>query len=367
MTATESRYIVLKRLTKEIIGPGSDIFICKDDFTDEIIEGKPLQRYFSAILFPKQVQNNSEDKGENELIDDDTAEELDDIEIKNTDNSDEKQSEESEEDDNDKTNTQPKYTSNSFFPSHYGITFSIAENCKAFKVEINFGTYIRAKYEEIKLPYHGGEVHYLSKHGIEQFVSFDPENKILFQPTKLQRIQNKQLNPDWIIFTDAIKSLKKETSNDLALIKSINKLFFKDKYKRVNHKIETEINIDSIIGADNNHLEMKIADLPNNDFENLPKELKENLKLHLRYSKHNGKHFVKIVLENQCQIEKKSFTISKEKVNQISCFQTEIKIFCDDLLEFRDYQKHQFKTDEDQMLDYLYRDKLAFGIGHNAS
>ena len=49
MTPAASREIVLRRLTKEIIGPGSDVFICKEDYSDEVIEGKPLHRYFSAI------------------------------------------------------------------------------------------------------------------------------------------------------------------------------------------------------------------------------------------------------------------------------------------------------------------------------
>jgi len=367
MTASESRNIVLKRLTKEMIGPGSDAFICKDDCSDEVIEGKPLQRYFSAILFPKQVQNNSEDKGENEVIDDETAEEIDDIEIDTEKITDEKKIEESEEDENDKTDTQPKYTSNSFFPSHYGITFSIAENCKSFNVEINFGTYSKAKHEEIKLPYNGSEIHYLKEYGIEKYVSYDSENKWLFQPNKIQKKKDNIYTADWLIFKDATKSIKQKTDKDLALLKSIDKLFLKDTWKRSEHKIIAEININSIIDSENNHLELKFSDLPNCDLEKLPKELKEYLKLHLKYSQHNGKQFIKVVLENQCQIEKSKFTVSKEKVNQLSCFQTEIKVFCDELLEFRDYQKHPFKTDEDQMLDYLYRDKLAFGIGHNTS
>ena len=53
MKPKEGRDIVINRVRKEIIGPGSDIFLCNADYTDEIIEGKPLQRYFSAILFLK--------------------------------------------------------------------------------------------------------------------------------------------------------------------------------------------------------------------------------------------------------------------------------------------------------------------------
>lgn len=374
MTPSENRDILLKRLTKEIIGPGSDIFLCKEDFTDEVISGKPLQRYFSAILFPKQIQNNPEDKGENEVVDDEIDVEIDDTdlytvvdEVEEKEDTNKIPEDETDKDETDKTDTLPKYSANSFFPSHYGITFCIAKDCKTFKIEISFGTYIKANHNEIKLPYCGDEVYYLSQYGIEQYISYDTENKLLFQPNKLQRTKGKKWTPEWISLTEAIKLLKKETSNDLALSKAIEKFFFKDKYKRIDHKIETEIYTNSIIECKNQHLELLLAEISDVQTGKLPKELQENLKLHLKYSNHNGKQFVKVVLENTCQIEKNKFLVSMEKVNQLSCFQTEIKVFCNELEPFKDYKNHLFKTDEDQMLDYLYRDKLAFGIGHNTS
>ncbi|MBK7097759.1 MAG: hypothetical protein IPH58_04670 [Sphingobacteriales bacterium] len=51
MSVKENRDIVIERVRKEIIGPGSDRFIWKEDCSDEIIEGKPLQRYFQAFCF----------------------------------------------------------------------------------------------------------------------------------------------------------------------------------------------------------------------------------------------------------------------------------------------------------------------------
>ena len=67
MSVKENRAILLERVKKEIIGPGSDIFQCSEDFSNEIIEGKPLQRYFSGILFPKQLQPNGSDNGQEEM------------------------------------------------------------------------------------------------------------------------------------------------------------------------------------------------------------------------------------------------------------------------------------------------------------
>ena len=73
MKPKEGRDIVINRVRKELIGPGSDIFLCNADYTDEIIEGKPLQRYFSAILFPKQIQSNPDDNGSDETTEEESV------------------------------------------------------------------------------------------------------------------------------------------------------------------------------------------------------------------------------------------------------------------------------------------------------
>jgi superfamily II DNA/RNA helicase len=198
-------------------------------------------------------------------------------------------------------------------------------------------------------------------------VQYDVENKVLFQVGLLQRIKDKQINPDYLFFQDALMDLRNETSNELGLLKSINKLFFKDKYKRNDNKVELEISIDEILKSENQHLELKLAEQPNCDSSKWHKALKDGLYLHFKIYSDSDKYFIKVVLENKCEIEKNKFSVSKEKVNQVSCFQTEIYVECANLLPFRDYKKHLFKTDEDKMLDYLYQNKLAFGIGHNTS
>jgi hypothetical protein len=368
MKPKEGRDIVIDRVKKELIGPGSDIFLCKSDYTDEIIDGKPLQRYFSAILFPKQIQTNAEDNGADETTEEESVVDIVDlVENDSQSNIHASKDESLEEDEIDQTDTQPKYVSKSFFPSHYGITFSAEKSCKIFKTEINFGNYSKAKFTDIKLPYQGGELQYLEKFGLNQFVQYDDENKVLFQVDLLQRIKDKQINPDYLFFTEGLKSLRNETSNDLGLLKSINKLFFKDKYKRNDNKIELEISIDEILKSKNQHLEIKLSDQQNCNSEQWHKALKEVLYVHFKIYSDSDKYFIKVVLENKSEIDKNKFSISKEKVNQLSCFQTEIYVECTNLLPFRDYKKHLFKTEEDKMLDYLYKSKLAFGIGHNTS
>lgn len=373
MNSEENRNIVIDRVRREIIGPGSDIFQCNDDFSDEIIEGKPLQRYFSGILFPKQkidgeIENpENEFKNENNTNDEDAdeseninrEEDIGNINAVNNDDIGE---------DNDGTDTQPKYTANTFFPSHFGITFSVDKTCENFKALISFGNYIKAKPEEIKISYSGEGINLLAEHGLNNVVTFDDKNKTLSQTKKIQRTKEGKLTVEYLSFQDSLKSLRQNTSNDFALYKVISKLFFKDKYKRNNNRIELEISIADILSAPNQHLQLILSEQPKCDTENWSKELKENLVFHLKlYSNYSNKYYIKAIIENKTQIPKDKFSLSKEKVNQVSCFQTQIEIESDKLLPFRDYKQDLYKTDEDKMLDYLYREKLAFGIGHNTA
>lgn len=119
MSIKGNRNIVIERVQKEIIGPGSDLFQCKEDLSDEVIDEKPLRRYFSGILFPKQLQPSlsGDDDLEMRVEDSDDVTDFDSnfAEPESTVN----EISEVGEDETDKTDTQPKYTSNTFFPSHF--------------------------------------------------------------------------------------------------------------------------------------------------------------------------------------------------------------------------------------------------------
>lgn len=368
MSTKENREIVIERIKKELIGPGSDMFQCKEDFSDEIIEGKPLQRYFSAILFPKQLRADESDNGEQEMKDEDadnpTELLTDDDDPEVTD----KEIHEEGTNEKDKTDTQPKYTSNTFFPSHFGITFSVDRASEDFKVNLSFGNYKKANYSEIKIPYSGEGKHLLEEHGLNHYVDFNEEAKVLFQTKTIQRTKDGKRTAEYQAFQDSLKSLRQATSYDFVLVKAISKLFFKDKYKRNDNRIDLSVSISDILSAENQHLEIKLADLEGCNSENWSKELKESLYIHFKlYTNYPAKYYIKAVIENKALIPKDKFSLSKEKVNQLSCFQTQIEIESNHLLPFRDYKPHLYKTDEDKMLDYLYRDKLAFGIGHNTA
>ena len=97
--------------------------------------------------------------------------------------------------------------------------------------------------------------------------------------------------------------------------------------------------------------------------------MKNNLHIHLKlYDRPDKqKFFIKVVLENGYAHPKNKFSSVNETLNQLCLFQTEIKVSGNALVPFNDYKAHLYKSDEDQMLDYLYREKKAYGIGHNTA
>lgn len=146
-----NREKVISRVQKELIGPNSDLFECADKlyFSDEVIADKPLLRYFSGILYPRQtaIGDFVEDDDENEETPLEVEEETN---VSDTENNNNETTAEPKEDDK---NTQ--YSASTFFPSQYGISFAVSSECPEIKIKISFGNYKKAKTKEIALSYSG--------------------------------------------------------------------------------------------------------------------------------------------------------------------------------------------------------------------
>jgi superfamily II DNA/RNA helicase len=352
---------VISRVQRELIGPGTDLFECsdKDNFSDEIIADKPLLRYFSGILYPKQtaIGDFVEDDDENDETPIEVAEELSDeiVERGNLDTP----AAESKED-----NKETAYSASTFFPSQYGISFAISKDCPDLKIKISFGNYKKAKSKEIALPYGGDSIELLNDFGLQQFVVYDAENKLLKLPKELAKAEKQ-------IRSSCLNSLGREhRSSDL--YKTLTKLFFKDKYKRYDNVIETIISLNAVKNAENQHYKTLLFEIEGVDCDNWWKSknetLKDNLTLHIKlYEQTNNKYIVKIFIENTLLFPRAKFSIAKETLSQACLFQTEIKVETPYLQPFNAYKNNFYKSPEDRMLDFLYREKLSYGIGHNTA
>ena len=368
MNTYENRETVIARVKKELIGPGSDIFHCQDatHYTDEVIEGKPLMRYFSGILFPKRKLNNgdtdvneydneTDETNPDNVSDDDKVFEDD---IPNIEQLDSTSIEEKGE---------MQYTANTFSPSQYGISFAASVECKELNVNLSFGCYKKAKGQEISLHYDGDSIELLSQFGLSQYVSYDKESKLLILPKEPTSEEKKIRN--------AILNQMKQDYGNTGLYKAIFKLFFKDKYKRINNNITVKISIQDVLSEPDDYKKILLSSIRGVDTSKwwegkigkVELKLADSLILHIKAYPRNDKLIFKAILENTLSFPQDKFSLANEALNQICLFQTEIKVESDCLVPFSEYKDVLYKSQEDQMFDYLYRQKLAYGIGHNVA
>ncbi|HNY05001.1 MAG TPA: helicase-related protein [Candidatus Egerieousia sp.] len=353
---------IILRVQKELIGPGSDLFECSDkiNFSDEVIADKPLLRYYSGILYPKQlaiVDNAIEDDDES----DETPIDLVQEEIPIEENINEKNTTTTSKEDG---KDEIQYSANTFFPSQYGISFVVSKECPEIKIALSFGNYKKAKVKDITLSYDGDSISLLEDYGLLQFVQYNSEKKILTLPKELDKASK-------IVRTKCLNALG-ENHRDSSLYKTLRKLFFKDKYKRYNNKIETIFPIEIIKSAKNYHYKVLLSKLKdvNSDFwwSSKKEVLKDNLWLHIKlYNQKNNTYVIKVFIENTLLFPRTKFSIAKESLNQVCLFQTEIRIETPFLQPFNDYKSNLYKPQEDRMLNFLYREKLSYGVGHNTA
>ena len=356
----DNRERIISRVQKELIGPGTDLFDCSDkiNYSDEIIADKPLLRYFSGILYPKQtaIGDFIEDDDENDETPIEISEDINENVVKNDDTLHITTPKED--------NKDIQYSASTFFPSQYGISFAVSSDCSELKIEIAFGNYKKAKAKEIAIFYNGDNVELLEQFGITQFVEYDSENKLLKLSKDLTKAE-KQLR-------SACLNLLRKEHRETFLYNTLTKLFFKDKYKRYDNRIKTTIPIEAIKKTDNQHYKTLLSTLPNVNSENWWKAKSESLKdylwLHIKlYEQPGDKYVVKIFIENTLLFPRTKFVIAKESLNQACLFQTELKVETPFLQPFNEYKNNVFKNEEGRMLDFLYREKLLYGIGHNTA
>lgn len=350
-----NRDIVILRVEKEMIGPGSDIFFCQDskNNSDEVIGDKPLSRYFSGILFPKQnglvefIDNDDENEetplSEEDYIDSNLSEEQNDV-YGDTVN----------ENENDNT-----YSANTFFPSQYGLSFMVSKECEELDIVVSFGNYRKAKYNEVALPYSGESIELITKYSLDNYVEYDSQKRLLIIKKELSKSDKQNL------------SLLARDYRDNILYKTLRKLFFKDKYKRYDNIINFVCPNENVINAENRHYKVLLSSIDGVCckmwWKSNTEKLSDNLFLHVKLYDDNDNYIVKVFIENTLLFPKRNFSLAKESLNQACLFQTKIQVKTDYLRPFNSVKNNIYRTEEDRMSDYLFRRKLSYGIGHNTS
>ncbi len=357
---SEARDIYTDRIKRELIGPGSDIYLCSEDYIDEIIDGKPLTRYYSGILFPPKqeiIEDDpdlfSEDNGE---INEEPQEiiHVGKEEIKN-------ENEITKIDEEEETF---KLTSKLYFPTNIGLTFCVNQNVHELEVNLSFGTYKDSSANKIGIKYNGEGIELISKFGLQEHIEYDATSKVLFLKKKLEgkKKRNKK-SGDYLILDSCLKNFASEISRDHTLLRHIKKLVYgKDKWQRISHNYNFKIRIDK-------SGKYTLEDLAV-DFSKLPNNLSKGIILYIKVFQDNseGKKFVKLLLENKAAgIKAKKYIPNNEKLNKSCLFQVEITAHSDKLLPFDKKSENEFISEEDKILNFLYEDVKSYGIGHGVA
>lgn len=355
-----ARDIFQKRIEKGLLGPGSDIFIDEKDKKEEIISDFPLQRYYTGVLFPEQVRvetqtEKDDNEVNNETDSDETDTQNDSVEEKDTEEGNYKSKNKGE-----STDDELKVSQNTFFPSNIGLTFCIENTIKELDVEFNFGLYSQIS-KDVKIK--------ISKRDFDKFINhstFPFKNIISYEDGYMilkRKLEGKSRAPrteEFAQFDDFKKSDEYKDSPLPSIFHHFEKLLGRT-WERENISIKEKISISDISA-------------PNTIFErNLKKKTSDYLRASYTVKTYNIKQnpnntYVKIQLANTSDKHPSNqFSNAKELLNQKCVFQAEIKVNTKELKPYKSHIELNPLDKEAEVLNYLYKDKFSYGIGHNCS
>jgi hypothetical protein len=357
-----ARDIFQTRIKNGLLGPGSDIFVFEKDISDEIIADYPLQRYYTGVLFPEREKvktldekadaeiNTETDINENVLFET----ENENSENNPIENNNANKNKEPNEDD------ELKISQNTFFPSNIGLTFCIAKNIKEFDVEFNFGLYSQIK-SNIKIK--------ISKEDFDEFINhstFPFKNIITYEDGYMvleRKLKGKSRQPRTEEFAKYDEFKKSDEFKDSPLkyrFHYFEKLLGRT-WKRESIFIKktipvTEITKPEII------IEINLAKKSDAFFRASYTVRTYN------FPKNPNNTYVKIQLANTSDKHPANkFSNANERLNAKTIFQAEIKVSAKELKPYKSYIELNPLDQEAEVLNFLYKDKFSYGIGHNCS
>lgn len=356
-----ARDIFQKRIKKGLLGPGSDIFVTEKDKSEEIISDYPLQRYYTGVLFPEQIKKDSAESEVANGTESDDGDALK-VEIEEKEPTDKNFTTSNKGDNKD---DELKISQNTFFPSNIGLTFCIDNGVKELDVEFSFGLYSQVT-SDIKIKASKRDFDEFKNHQsfpFKKIISYEDGYMILKPELSGKKLRGTSKSPrteDYAKFDDFKKSDGFKDSSLPPIFYLFEKLIGRT-WKRENIVINEKISISDI-------------SKPKTIFErNLKKKTSDCLRasytLKTYHIKQNPNYtYVKIQLANTSDKHPSNqFSNAKELLNQKCIFQTKIKVSSKELSPYKSYIELNPLDKEAEVLNYLYKDKLSYGIGHNCS
>lgn len=361
---TNYRDSFYNEVKKGLVGTGSDIFGVPE--SEELISDYPLNRYYSGILFPNKDFPTGNPITEEEIESNSNLAETDENDYDNAEEKeptgDSEEKEESNEEDNSQTSDTLDYQliQNAFFPTHIGFTFCI-EPKKFIGVNFSFGIYdqLEQPQPEIKIA--------ISKEGFESFFDKEIETQLSFKEIltyndgfmQLSRKLNgsrggrEKRSGEYLDF-DKFKNYKNIGKKEVyKYIHLLEKLLGRI-WKREEHKIPEEV-------------EIKNTKEPKEIFRKEYGSQIISVGYMVKTYEYKGNNYVKILLLNNTNHPSNKYSNSNENLNRKCLFQTNISVENISLKPYKSQSElHPFDEEQNE-INFIYRDIKSYGVGHNCS
>jgi hypothetical protein len=344
-----------ERLLKGLIGSGSDSFGLPDE--EEILADYPLQRYFSAVIFPeKKFSATESEEDELELqTETDEANNLTPEEVVTETGNDvvtEPKKEES-------TEEEIKANQNHFHPNNFGLTFCIDPTVETIEVEFNGGFYYTTERQseiKIKIAEAGYQAFIDDKLGFpfKDILVYENGYLSLSRELKGDKGGKNTRSGEYLQFDDFKKTDNYKDSSAKYYVEYFQKLIGRI-WKRKPFSYKATIKVEDTAQS---------IDIPISDISYKEVKLGYNVKT---YSV-KGNKYVKIQLVNTSNEQSsKRFTPKTPELNSKCLFQAEIKVKSDKIRPYKSNQELNPFDHEAEELNFLYREVKNYGIGHNCS
>jgi hypothetical protein len=365
----KARDIIQSRILKGMIGPGSDTWGIEE--TEEIISDYPLQRYFSAIVFPDKTICKTID--EKEDADAESEAPIESNEVNEEDLKKQKEDESKLSGIANQNDNEIKISQNNFFPTNIGLSVALKKDIKIIDVTFSFGLYYKPKQSEIKIKINQAGYDSFFEEGIpiplawREILKF--ENGFMFLERELKGEQSKpeRENGEYGQL-DSFKNksnLKRQTDEGgyfsaYYYINFLEKLVSRV-WKRKDFQITEKIVID-------NTTKPILLNLGDGIYKDT------RVGYNIKFYPASNANYVKIQLVNLSEKHPSNrFSNKSEPLNKKCLFQTSIAIQSVGITEYKDhtlstyYPDAELEDKEAEEIEFIYRNVNSFAVGHNCS
>ena len=354
----QPRDLFVERLRRNLIGTGGDIFGVADN--EELLLQPPFQTYYSAILFPDKgieiTKGKSDDLAATVALDNTDAAIRDDFDptVENVEGENvEGENKDINDDENNaaRTSTESRgseeyVAANNYFPTHFGMTFCVADGCKSVKLSFKAGHYIELTSPEhvalrkIKINPDDFYALYLeSDFPFTDLLDYDDTEGFVFLKRDI---------PSAMRGVDVSNKLKQFRVNHTETVRLLEMLMAKKPWKRKNLAYNWTL-----------------------DLENPPTEPVTIFQwgdhyVARCYTKIIG-NYVKILLKNEAKHASTKFSNGNEELNEKCLFQVHIEASEASFSPYKDRSSISPFDAEVNFLNYQYQEIRDFGIGHGCA